>query len=73
MPTVEATADHRALPNLLQALGALGDLEVVAQPEAEGTRLVAALRLITEAPQAEFEDFLDFVSEKDAWRVKTYR
>ena len=69
LPTVEATADHHALPNLLQELGALGDLDVVAQPPA-GEPGLWRLRLKTEAPQADFEDLLEFISENDAWRVK---
>ncbi|MFA7290621.1 MAG: chemotaxis protein CheW [Rhodocyclaceae bacterium] len=69
LPTVEATADHQAIPNLLQALSGMGQLDVVAQPEA-GEPGLWCLRLLTGRPQAEFEDFLEFVSEKDAWRVK---
>lgn len=69
LPTVEATADHRALPNLLQALSSMGRLDVVAQPEA-GAPGLWCLRLFTGRPQAEFEDFLAFVSETDGWRVK---
>jgi two-component system chemotaxis sensor kinase CheA len=69
LPTVEATADHRALPNLLQALGGMGRLDVVSQPEA-GEPGLWSLRLFTDRPQDEFEDFLAFVSETDGWRVK---
>lgn len=69
LPTVEATADHLVLPNLLQSLSAMGQLDVVVQPEA-GEPGLWRLRLFTGRPQAEFEDFLEFVSEKDAWRVR---
>lgn len=69
LPTVEATADHQALPNLLQSLGELGDLDVVTQPD-EGAPGLWRLRLHTDSPQADFEDLLEFISENDAWRVK---
>ena len=69
LPTVEATADHQALPNLLQSLSELGDLDVVTQPQ-EGTPGLWRLRLHTQSPQADFEDLLEFISENDAWRVK---
>jgi two-component system chemotaxis sensor kinase CheA len=69
LPTVEATADHQALPNLLQSLSELGDLDVVTQP-GEGAPGLWRLRLRTQSPQADFEDLLEFISENDAWRVK---
>jgi two-component system chemotaxis sensor kinase CheA len=69
LPTVEATADHQALPNLLQSLSELGDLDVVTQPD-EGAPGLWRLRLRTQSPQADFEDLLEFISENDAWRVK---
>lgn len=69
LPTVQATADRHALPNLLQELSALGDLELVTQPP-EGEPGLWRLRLKTQAPQADFEDILEFISENDAWRVK---
>jgi two-component system chemotaxis sensor kinase CheA len=68
LPTVEATADHQVLPNFLQELGALGEFDVLTQPP-EGEPGLWRLRLRTTASQADFEDLLEFISEKDAWRV----
>jgi len=68
VPTLAAAADHQALPNLLQELNAFGELEILAQPEANVPG-VWRLRLKTARPQDEFADVIDFVAERDAWRI----
>lgn len=68
LPTIEATADAEALSNLLDELASLGELDVLARPAA-GTPGLWRLRLCTAAPREDFEDALEFVSERDAWRV----
>ncbi len=69
VPTLEAAADHQVLPNLLQELGAFGELDILAQPEPNAPGLWR-LRLVTDRPQDDFIDIIDFISEQDSWRVK---
>ncbi len=69
LPTVEATSDPQSLPNLLQTLGEFGSVEILSQPGA-GTPGLWHLRLKSDIPQIDVEELIDFVSEKDAWRVK---
>ncbi|MDX9706691.1 MAG: chemotaxis protein CheW [Azospira sp.] len=68
LPTVEATADAGALPNLLRELESFGELHLLDCPD-EGVPGLWRLRLLTAAPREAFEDILEFVSERDAWRV----
>jgi len=69
LPTLEAAADHQALPNLLQELGGLGALDILQQPATDEPG-PWRLRLVTNHPQEAFADLIDFVSERDAWRVQ---
>jgi len=69
VPTVEATADALALPNLLDELRALGTLEVVARP-ASGDPGLWRLRLATSADPADIAELIEFIAERDAWRVQ---
>jgi len=69
LPTLEAAADHQALPNLLQELGSLGALDILQQPATDEPG-PWRLRLVTSQPQEAFADLIDFVSERDAWRVQ---
>ncbi len=68
LPTVEAGADAEALDNLLRELAGLGEVEVIERPAAS-TPGLWRLRLRTAAPREGFEDLLEFVAERDAWRV----
>ncbi|HEX5803423.1 MAG TPA: chemotaxis protein CheW [Azospira sp.] len=68
LPTVEATADAEALPNLLAELRALGALDIQLQPP-PGEPGLWRLRLRTDAAASEIEELLEFVSEQDAWRL----
>ena len=69
LPTLEAAADHQVLPNLLQELGAFGELDILSQPEPNVPGMWR-LRLVTDRPQDDFVDIIDFISEQDSWRVK---
>ncbi len=68
LPTVEATADAQALPNLLEDLRAMGALEILAQPTV-GEPGLWKLRLRTQVPPDGIEELIAFIAEQDAWRI----
>lgn len=69
VPTLEAAADHQVMPNLLQSLSGFGELDILVQP-ADGKPGMWKLRLVSQVPADEFTELIDFISEKDAWRVR---
>jgi two-component system, chemotaxis family, sensor kinase CheA len=69
LPTLAASADPAVLPNLLQALGGFGTLDVLAQPEGTAPG-VWRLRLATARAKEDVAELVDFISEHDSWRVR---
>lgn len=69
IPTVQATADSRILPNFLQDLGEFGVFEILSQP-VDAQLGLWRLRFCTAAPEIDFAELLEFISEKDAWSIK---
>ena len=69
LPT-EISAKGEGVANLLDELRAIGDLEILGQPDAEACNVgFWQLRLITEVPQESFSDQIDFIADHGAWRV----
>lgn len=69
LPT-EISAKGEGVANLLDELRAIGDLEILGQPDAEACNVgFWQLRLITEVPQGSFSDQIDFIADHGAWRV----
>ena len=66
--TVSAARD--GVVNLLDGLRAVGELQVISQPEG-GTHDVGfwQLRLLTEESPEAFSDQVDFIAEAGAWRI----
>lgn len=69
VPT-EISAKGEGVANLLDELKSMGHLEVLAQPDAEANNIgFWQLRLITDVPQDDFAEQVDFIADNGAWRV----
>ena len=69
VPT-EISAKGEGVANLLDELRSIGDLEVLAHPDAEANNIgFWQLRLITNVPQDDFAEQIDFIADNGAWRV----
>ena len=69
VPT-EISAKGEGVANLLDELRSMGHLEVLAQPDAEANYIgFWQLRLITDVPQDDFAEQVDFIADNGAWRV----
>ena len=69
VPT-EISAKGEGVANLLDELKSMGHLEVLAQPDAEANYIgFWQLRLITDVPQDDFAEQVDFIADNGAWRV----
>jgi two-component system chemotaxis sensor kinase CheA len=69
VPTA-ASAHAGGVGGLLDELRALGDLEVLSQPDAEDRGVgFWKLRLVTSAQPEAFSEAIDFIAENGAWRV----
>jgi len=69
VPT-EISARGAGIANLLDDLHAMGELEILSQPEAgAGGVGFWQLRLITGMPEEAFADPIDFIADNGAWRI----
>ena len=69
LPT-EISAKGDGVVNLLDELRAIGDLEILGQPDPEARNIgLWQLRLITDVAQESFSDPIDFIADQGAWRV----
>jgi two-component system, chemotaxis family, sensor kinase CheA len=69
VPTA-VSAHGGGVGGLLDELRALGDVEVLSQPDAEDRGVgFWKLRLVTSAPPEVFSEAIDFIAENGAWRV----
>ncbi|HSG21780.1 MAG TPA: chemotaxis protein CheW [Azonexus sp.] len=69
LPT-EISAKGEGIVNLLDELRAIGDLEVLGQPDPEACNFgFWQLRLITDVAQESFSEQIDFIADHGAWRV----
>ena len=69
VPT-DVSAKGEGVPNLLNELRSLGNLEILSQPASDMNNVgYWQLRLTTEATQESFSDQIDFIAENGAWRV----
>jgi len=70
VPT-DVSARGDGVANLLDDLRAIGDLEILSQPEAEANNVgFWQLRLSTGVAEADFADQIDFIADNGAWRVE---
>lgn len=68
--TVHAAADPSIIPGLLDELRAYGELSVVNRPAAgHDTPGFWHLRLTTDQSVEHFGESIDFIAERDAWRI----
>jgi two-component system chemotaxis sensor kinase CheA len=69
--TAHAAADPAIIPGLLDELRAYGELSVINRPAADhDTPGFWHLRLSTDQSVEQFGESIDFISERDAWRIK---
>jgi len=69
VPT-ELSAKGDGVTNLLEDLRALGEVEVISQPDTELHDVgFWQLRLTTSACENEFSDRIDFIADNGAWRI----
>jgi len=71
VPTLHATSNPAIIPGLLEELSACGDLQIIASPESDtdGSGFWH-LRLSTEQTAERLGESIDFIAERDAWRIK---
>ncbi|MDP3539361.1 MAG: chemotaxis protein CheW [Azonexus sp.] len=69
VPT-EISAKGDGIPNLLDELRSMGELDVLSQPDADARNVgFWQLRLITDVAQEKFSEQIDFIADNGAWRV----
>jgi len=69
VPT-DVSARSEGVHNLLAELRALGELDILSSPEAEGDAVgFWQLRLSTTADAEAFSDQIDFIADNGAWRI----
>lgn len=69
--TVQAAADPAIIPGLLDELRACGELSVINRPAADhDTPGFWHLRLSTDQSVEQFGESIDFIAERDAWRIR---
>jgi two-component system, chemotaxis family, sensor kinase CheA len=69
VPT-EISAKSEGVANLIAELGELGELEVLSKPAPDAQNIgFWQLRLVTDVPQDDFSEHIDFIADHGAWRV----